>query len=280
MKAALQFSDRLTTVSPGYAREILGETQGCGLDGLLRERAHLLSGILNGVDYQIWSPEADPLLPKPFDAKRLAGKGCQKEIANPAGPGATCRCAGIWCGELPEYPKAGTCCPRYWSEWCTAVASWRCWGEGDHALEQALRDAAQQYPGQVGLRIGYDEATAHTVLGGADVVLVPSAFEPCGLTQLYGLRYGTLPLVRRVGGLADTVVDCNAETQAAKTATGFVFDDLTAEALHTTMQRAFALYQDPTAWKVVQRRAMAMQFDGASSARHYCDLYSALRNTH
>ncbi len=281
MKAALQFSDRLTTVSPGYAREILGETQGCGLDGLLRERAHLLSGILNGVDYQIWSPEADPLLPKPFDAKRLAGKkAVKKKLQTLLGlePRADALVFGVVSRLSTQ--KGLHLLPPVLERMVHSGGQLALLGEGDHALEQALRDAAQQYPGQVGLRIGYDEATAHTVLGGSDVVLVPSAFEPCGLTQLYGLRYGTLPLVRRVGGLADTVVDCNAETQAAKTATGFVFDDLTAEALHTTMQRAFALYQDPTAWKVVQRRAMAMQFDWASSARHYCDLYSALRNTH
>ena len=115
------------------------------------------------------------------------------------------------------------------------------------------------------------------MLGGADVVLVPSAFEPCGLTQLYGLRYGTLPLVRRVGGLADTVVDYSPENHANKTATGFVFDALSAQALQAALQRAFDLHQDPKAWKVVQRRGMTLQFDWLSAARHYCDLFRALR---
>lgn len=278
MKAALQFSDRIATVSPSYAREILTDAQGCGLDGLLRERAHLLSGILNGVDYQIWSPEADPLLPKPYDAKRLAGKkvvkkALQKMLALEQRPDALV--FGVVSRLTTQ--KGLHLLPAVLERMVHSGGQLALLGEGDKDLEQAFRNAALHYPGQVGIRIGYDETTAHTVLGGADVVLVPSTFEPCGLTQLYGLRYGTLPLVRSVGGLADTVVDCSPESHAAQTATGFVFEALSADALHAAMQRAFALHQDPKAWKVVQRRGMALQFDWDSSARHYCALYTALR---
>ena len=147
-------------------------------------------------------------------------------------------------------------------------------GEGDAWLVETFIEAAARYPGQVGVRIGYDEAAAHNVLAGSDVVLVPSAFEPCGLTQLYGLRYGTLPLVRRVGGLADTVVDCTPENRAAGTATGFVFDALTASDLRSAMHRAFTLFKTPE-WKVIQRRGMRLQFDWIAAARHYGALYES-----
>ncbi|MBK9345180.1 MAG: glycogen synthase GlgA [Burkholderiales bacterium] len=278
MKAALQFSDRITTVSPSYAREILTEEQGCGLDGLLRERAHLLSGILNGVDYQLWDPANDPLLPKPFDAKRLAGKSAVKKALQKK-LGLAVRPDALVFGVVSRLTaqKGLHLLPQVLESLVQNGGQLALLGEGDAALEQALREAAIQYPGQVGIRIGYDETTAHTVLGGSDVVLVPSAFEPCGLTQLYGLRYGTLPLVRRVGGLADTVVDCTTANHAAKTATGFVFDALSAEALHAALLRAFALHQDSKTWKTVQRRGMALQFDWMASARHYCDLFHALR---
>ncbi len=277
MKAALQFSDRITTVSPSYAQEILTEAMGCGLDGLLRERAHLLSGILNGVDYQIWDPASDPLLPKAFDAKRLAGKSSVKKALQKK-LGLEPRPDALVFGVVSRLTaqKGLHLVPQILESLVNSGGQLALLGEGDAALEQAFREAALRFPGQVGICIGYDETTAHTVLGGADVVLVPSAFEPCGLTQLYGLRYGTVPLVRRVGGLADTVVDCTAENHAAQTATGFVFDTLSADALQATMLRAFDLFKDPKAWKVVQRRGMALQFDWHSSAQHYYNLYGTL----
>ena len=150
-------------------------------------------------------------------------------------------------------------------------------GEGDLALEQVLVDAAIHYPGQVGVRIGYDEASAHSVVAGADVILLPSAFEPCGLTQLYGLRYGTLPLVRRVGGLADTVVDCTLENLDEDSATGFVFDDLSADGLWSAMRRAFVLFRRPDEWAAVQRHAMGLRFDWPAAAQHYLAMYHSLR---
>jgi starch synthase len=278
MKAALQFSDRITTVSPNYAREILTEGLGCGLDGLLRERAHLLTGILNGVDYQIWDPANDPLLPETFDGQHLAGKSAVKMALQKA-LGLEQRADALVFGVVSRLTaqKGLHLLPQVLETLVKKGGQLALLGEGDMALQHAFHEAATQYPGQVGIRIGYDEATAHTVLGGADLVLVPSAFEPCGLTQLYGLRYGTVPLVRRVGGLADTVVDATSENQAAETATGFVFDALSADALQATMLRAFELFKDPKAWNAMQRRGMALQFDWNSSARHYCDLYATLR---
>jgi starch synthase len=150
-------------------------------------------------------------------------------------------------------------------------------GHGDATLEQAFVDAAVRYPGEVGVRIGYDEVTAHAVIAGADVILVPSAFEPCGLTQLYGLRYGTLPLVRRVGGLADTVVDCTLENLDDNIATGFVFGDLSADGLLSALRRAFALYKRPAEWAAVQRHGMGLRFDWSAAAQHYLAMYQSLR---
>lgn len=277
MKAALQFSDRITTVSPSYAREILTTEQGCGLDGLLRERAPLLSGILNGVDYDLWNPGNDPLLPQPYDAQHLSGKAAVKKTLQ-ANFALELQPDALIFGVVSRLTaqKGLHLLPQVLDDLVQRGGQLALLGQGDAALEKAFREAAAKYPGQVGVRIGYDESTAHTVLAGADVVLVPSAFEPCGLTQLYGLRYGTLPLVRRVGGLADTVVDCTPENHANETATGFVFDALSAQDLQATVVRAFNLFKQPKEWKVVQRRGMALQFDWLASARHYCDLYVAL----
>lgn len=278
MKSGLQFSDRITTVSPSYAQEILEPEQGCALDGLLRERAHLLSGILNGVDYQIWNPGNDSLLPAHYDANALAGKAIvkralQERLGLAPQPGALV--FGV-VSRLSEQ-KGLHLLPQVMDDLVALGGQLALLGEGNAALEQAFREAAARYPGQVGVHIGYDEATAHTVLAGSDVVLVPSAFEPCGLTQLYGLRYGTLPLVRRVGGLADTVVDCTADTCSAGTATGFVFDELSANALRQAMQRAVELFKTPSNWQKVQRQAMRQRFDWEASARQYFSLYQTLR---
>lgn len=278
MKSGLQYSDRITTVSPSYAQEILKPEQGCGLDGLLRERAHLLEGILNGVDYEIWNPSNDALLPAAYDANALAGKAVvkralQKRLGLAIEPGALV--FGV-VSRLSEQ-KGLHLLPQVMDELVKQGGQLALLGEGNAELEQAFRDAAARYPGQVGVLIGYDETTAHTVLGGSDVVLVPSAFEPCGLTQLYGLRYGTLPLVRRVGGLADTVVDCTDPSCSAATATGFVFDELSANALLHAMLRAFELFKTPSNWRKVQRRGMRLRFDWTASAGQYCKLYKTLR---
>lgn len=275
MKSALQFSDRITTVSPTYAREILTEPHGFGLDGLLRERTHVVSGILNGVDYQIWNPGTDPLLLQKYDVNRLAGKTTAKQALQNS-MGLQSRPDALIFGVVSRLTeqKGLHLLPQVLADVVAMGGQVALLGEGDAWLVETFIEAAARYPGQVGVRIGYDEAAAHNVLAGSDVVLVPSAFEPCGLTQLYGLRYGTLPLVRRVGGLADTVVDCTPENRAAGTATGFVFDALTASDLRSAMHRAFTLFKTPE-WKVIQRRGMRLQFDWIAAARHYGALYES-----
>ncbi|MDO9198013.1 glycogen synthase GlgA [Rhodoferax sp.] len=278
MKAAITYADRITTVSPTYAREILSEPQGCGLDGLLRQRANLLSGVLNGVDYQVWSPATDALLATQYDLDTLAEKSTVKRALQTE-LGLEQRANALVFGVVSRLTeqKGLHLLPPLLAELVQRGGQLALLGQGDAALEQAFVDAAIRYPGQVGVRIGYDEATAHAVVAGADVILVPSAFEPCGLTQLYGLRYGTLPLVRRVGGLADTVVDCTLENLDDGSATGFVFDDPGGQGLFSAMRRAFVLFRRPDEWAAVQRRGMGLRFDWLASARHYVAIYQSLR---
>ena len=278
MKAAITYADRITTVSPTYAREILSEAQGCGLDGLLRQRANLLSGVLNGVDYQVWSPATDALLATQYDLDTLAEKSRAKRALQ-TDLGLEQRANALVFGVVSRLTeqKGLHLLPPLMAELVRRGGQLALLGQGDAALEQAFIDAAIRYPGQVGVRIGYDEATAHAVVAGADVILVPSAFEPCGLTQLYGLRYGTLPLVRRVGGLADTVVDCTLENLDDGSATGFVFDDPDGQGLFSAMRRAFVLFRRPDEWAAVQRRGMGLRFDWLASARHYVAIYQSLR---
>lgn len=277
MKAGLLWSDAITTVSPRYAQEIRTPEFGCGLDGVLSMRADRLSGILNGVDTAIWDPATDALLPATYDARKPAGKArCRRALQQDFGLETDERATlfavvsrltdqkgmDLLLGALPEALTRG--------------AQLALIGTGEPALEQAFRDAAARHPGRVGVRIGYDESVSHRLIAGADAILVPSRFEPCGLTQLYGLRYGTLPVVRRVGGLADTVVDADPESMAAGTATGFTFDEASPQALLDAMSRAIALHRDGPRWKAVMHAAMKADFSWDSAAQSYETLYDGL----
>ena len=278
MKAAIQYADRITTVSPTYAREITMPQNGRGLDGLLRARAASLSGILNGVDYQVWSPATDALLPARYDLANLADKSISKRALQMRF-GLEPRPQSLVFGVVSRLTqqKGLHLLPLVMAELVRRGGQLALLGQGDVALEQAFVDASIQYPGQVGVHIGYDDPSSHAVMAGADVILVPSAFEPCGLTQLYGLRYGTLPLVRRVGGLADTVVDCTLENLDEGCATGFIFDDLTADGLLSAVRRAMVLFRRPAEWAAVQQHAMGLRFDWAAAAHHYVAIYQSLR---
>ena len=278
MKAALMYADRITTVSPTYASEIRHAPEGCGLDGVLRARADVVSGVLNGVDYKVWNPAHDRWLPKAYDADHLEGKAIAKKKLQ-LNFGLEARANALVLGVVSRLTeqKGLHLLPDVISELVERGGQLALLGQGDAGLEQAFAHAAVQYPGQIGVRIGYDEATAHKVIAGADVLAVPSAFEPCGLTQLYGLCYGTLPLVRRVGGLADTVLDCTMENLDEGVATGFVFEGLSAQELLAALRRAFVLFSRPSQWKAVQRRGMGLRFDWQTAAQHYQSIYQSLR---
>jgi starch synthase len=277
LKAGLVYADRLTTVSPTYASEIQTPEFGEGLDGLLRARAGVLTGILNGVDPTVWDPANDPALPVRYgvedaDAGRTAAKAALRKrlyLDTKEGPvfGVVSRLTpqkglDLLLGALPGLVDGG--------------GQLALLGSGDRDQEEGFTAAARAHHGRVGVEIGYDEALSHLVIAGSDVIVVPSRFEPCGLTQLYALRYGTLPLVRRTGGLSDTVTDANPARLRAKTATGFAFDDATPEALAAALARAAGLYADRPRWQEMMRRAMTRDFSWAQSARQYAALYRQL----
>jgi starch synthase len=277
LKAGLHYADRLTTVSPTYAREIQTPEQGMGLDGLLRHRARDLTGILNGIDDAVWNPARDPHIPARYSAVRPEGKAANKtalreRLGLAAGAEAPLFCVvsrlthqkglDLLLAVLPDLLAGGG---------QLAVL-----GSGEPALETGFRAAAAAYPGRVACVIGYDEPLAHLLQAGADAILVPSRFEPCGLTQLCGLRYGTLPIVSRVGGLADTVIDANEAALHDGVATGFQFAPLTADALRIALARAFELYARPDAWRRVQRRAMTRKVGWQRPAERYAELYRSL----
>jgi starch synthase len=278
LKAGLYYADRLTTVSPTYAREIQTPAFGCGFEGLLRARAGVLSGILNGVDPQVWDPRHDGALPQPYG---IADVEIGKRRAKAA---LQCRLGLAAEAQTPLFGAVGRLTAQKGLDLVLAVlpalaaegAQLALLGSGDSALEAGYARAARTYRGRIAAVFGYDEALAHLIIAGSDVVLVPSRFEPCGLTQLYALRYGSLPLVRRVGGLADTVVDTDAVTLAEDRATGFVFEAETAAALSAAIGRALALYRQPALWRQVVRRAMRQDFSWQTAARRYLALYREL----
>lgn len=274
IKGGLSFADRITTVSPTYAREIRTAAFSYGLEGLLNHRAGRLTGILNGADYTVWDPAHDPLIPAPYSRRQPAGKALDKEaLQHRFGlQAAADRPLLGLVGRLVEQKGIDlvvAVLPALMREGVQLVVL----GSGSHHFEQQLRELAVRYPQQLGIHIGYDEELAHLVEAGADLFLMPSRFEPCGLNQIYSLRYGTLPLVRRTGGLADTVVDTAPTTLNTGKATGFVFDDATAEALLATVHRALGYYRQPAVWQQLIEHAMAQDFSWAASADHYLELY-------
>ena len=277
MKAGLHFADRITTVSPSYAREIQTPEFGCGMDGLLRSRANVLTGILNGVDYSIWNPALDADIASHYSRDNLRGKSrCKSRLRKELGLASssaplfgvvsrltTQKGLDLVLQALPGIVARG--------------GQLALLGSGDADLETEFREQAARYPTAVSVRLDYDEALAHRIIAGSDVVLVPSRFEPCGLTQLYALAYGALPLVRRVGGLADSVCDADTIALANRAATGFVFDEFSADALREALNRVFQLWTMPQKWAVVRRTAMQKDFGWASAARCYLALYRNLR---
>lgn len=277
LKAGVRFADRLTTVSPTYAREILTPEFGFGFEGLLHARSPELSGILNGADYGIWDPAADPFLPQPYDASHLNGKKvCKATVQQELGLTEAAdtplfafisrlteqKMADVLLKLLPHIVESGA---------QLAVVS-----EGDHGLEEKFQAVARACPGQIAVQIGYREDLAHRVQAGADMLLAPARFEPCGLSQIYAMRYGTVPIVRATGGLADTVIDTTRATISDGTATGFVFNDADVDGLGKAIERALGFYREPLAWRRLQLADMKQDFGWHHSAGQYLALYNTL----
>jgi starch synthase len=277
LKGGLMFADRITTVSPTYAREILTPAEGHQMEVVLQHRADRLSGIVNGIDTTVWDPATDPAIAAHYDAADPAGKAAcklalQRELGLREAPHAPL--LGVVSRLTPQ--KGLDLLLSALPQWTGAGGQVVLLGAGDAALEHAWRAAALAVPEQVAVRIGYDEAFAHRVVAGADLIGVPSRFEPCGLTQLYGLRYGTLPLVHRVGGLADTVVDADEAALREDRATGFAYSGATPEALAQAMRHALDGWRHPAAWRRVMRRAMAQDTSWRAPAARYAALYAEL----
>ncbi|WP_291012488.1 glycogen synthase GlgA [Hydrogenophaga sp.] len=277
MKAGLQYAQAITTVSPRYAVEITTPEQGCGLDGVLRAHQGQLHGILNGVDYAVWNPATDPRIEHRYDASHLAGKALNKQALQRQF-GLTARSDALVFGVVSRLSeqKGLHLLHEVLDELVAQGGQLVVQGTGDPGLVDALQQAAARHPGEVGLHLVYDEPTAHRIVAGSDVLLVPSRYEPCGLTQLYAMGYGTLPLVHAVGGLADTVTDASLENLDDGTASGFMFDEFTSAAMARAVRRAFALHRRPTDWTAAQRNAMALRFDWQHAAQAYQSLFSTL----
>lgn len=276
LKAGLTSADAITTVSPRYADELMRGEYGQGLEGVIAARAGAVIGILNGIDLGVWNPETDPDC-IPFSASSLAAKSknrkalqaefqLEKKIDGPL---------VILVSRLTAQ-KGIDLLPAAVEELVARGGALAVLGSGDAWAEDLVRGLAARFPGRVGVRIGYDEALSHRMFAGGDVVLVPSRFEPCGLTQLYGLRYGCLPLVAAVGGLADTVIGASPATLSAQAATGIVFHPVDALALRQATRRLCDLYADRKTWSSMMKRAMKSELGWASSAARYAALYERL----
>jgi len=277
LKAGLQFADHITTVSPSYAVEIQQDEGGMGLAGLLRARSDVLSGIVNGIDTAVWNPETDPRIASTYGVGTLADRADNKAALQRR-------------FSLPVSPDTillGLVSRMSWQKGLDLVLDnmqllssegmqLALLGSGDPDLEAGYRTAADSHRDQVGVVIGYDENLAHLIQAGADALLVPSRFEPCGLTQLCALRYGAIPVVSRVGGLADTVIDANEMAVAGDVATGIQFWPVSRESLGSAISRANALFQNKPVWQGMQKNAMNVDVSWRNPARQYAGLYRKL----
>ena len=278
LKAGLALADRLTTVSPTYAREIQTEEQGLGMDGLLRARSSVLHGILNGVDYDAWNPERDPHLAASYSASSLAGKracksALQRELGLPV-RGDVPLCGSV--SRLTEQKGFELVLAALPALLESSELQYVVLGSGDGKLEAALQALAARHPKRLAVRIGYDEALAHRIEAGCDLYVMPSRFEPCGLNQLYSLRYGTPPIVRATGGLDDSIVDFDP---GSRSGTGFKLHRFAPEALLEAWRRALTAYAAPELFTALVKRCMAQDFSWTRSAHAYARLYKELAAT-
>jgi starch synthase len=274
LKAGILYSTAVSTVSPRYSREIQMPEFGCGLDGLLRSRSRVLFGLLNGVDYAAWDPATDTLIPAPFNSSDLTGKKiCKMELLKAFGlsggggdpvVGIVSRLAGqkgldIVCDALPSLFALGV----------RLIIL----GMGEAKIQDSLLEARKVFPTQLGLKIAFDEKIAHTIYAGSDLFLIPSRYEPCGLTQMYSLRYGTVPVVRATGGLDDSIREFDP---AERTGNGFKFEEALPDALVVAVRKALVAFGRRHDWQILIRNAMDSDFSWEKSAGEYMDLYRKL----
>ena len=276
LKGGLQTANAITTVSPSYAQEILTPDFGMGFEGLLKSRVSDLSGIVNGIDADVWDPASDPFIAQHFSATTLKQRAANRRALEER--------FGLEQGNGPifcvisrlTWQKGMDLLAEVTDEIVAMGGKLIVLGSGDTALEGALLAAASRHRGHVGMVTGYNEPLSHLMQAGSDAILIPSRFEPCGLTQLYGLRYGCVPVVARTGGLADTIIDANEAGLSAKVATGFQFTPVTADGLRLAIRRVFRAYNEPKVWARLQTQGMKSDVSWARSAERYVSLYSGL----
>jgi starch synthase len=276
LKAGIFTADAITTVSPTYAREIRMPEFGMGLQGLITSRESLVSGILNGIDPAIWNPRADTDLVSRYTSDTLSNRLANKRAIEAA-----------FNLSPSDGPLFAVVSRLTWQKGMDVLADQldtlvstggrlALLGTGEPALETQYRAAAARHPGRIGVAIGYNEKVSHLLQGGADAILIPSRFEPCGLTQLYGLAYGCVPVAARTGGLADTIIDANQAAVSAGVATGILFDGVTAEGVGNALRRTVELFAQPEIWRDLQRQGMKADFSWRQSGSRYATLYAQL----
>lgn len=278
LKTGLVFSDWLTTVSPQYAKEIQTDPLGCGLDGVLRQRSETLSGIVNGVDYSVWDPVTDPHIAAQYDVgswqegKAACKAALQRELGLPELP-RTPVVALI--GRLADQ-KGWDLVVDVMRRWVHEMdVQWVILGTGEPYYHDVIGGLAREYPNRIAARLEFSDPLAHRIEAGADLFLMPSRYEPCGLNQLYSLKYGTVPVVRATGGLVDTVVDCTPESRASGEATGFQFEAYNASVMEVALRRGVEAYwNDQPTWRALVETGMKQDWSWSASARQYMDVYA------
>ena len=276
LKAGLWAADAITTVSPTYAEEIRTPEYGMGFEGLIVARAGRVSGIVNGIDMGAWNPATDANLAATYDVRTLHQRRANKRAIEIA--------FGLAEGNGPLFCVISRLTTQKGMDVLAAVADeliamggrLALLGSGDAKVEAAFQAAAARHKGKIGVKFGYDEVLSHRLQGGADAIVIPSRFEPCGLTQLYGMRYGCVPVAARTGGLSDTIIDANEAALCAGVATGFLFDGVTPESLAKGLKRAVTIYADRKAWRAMQEQGMKGDFSWSRSGAKYAELYKRL----
>lgn len=274
MKGGIIFSDEVSTVSRRYAGEIQTPEYGCGLEGVLTARRAHLHGIINGIDYSVWNPETDKLIPHRYSQRSLAGKAkCKAALQEETGLDRDPDAPLIGIISRLDQQKGFDLITEALDDIIAAGAQIVLLGTGAPEFHEQFEAAALRHSGKLSANLRFDNTLAHRIEAGSDMFLMPSRFEPCGLNQLYSLKYGTLPVVRRTGGLEDSIVDATPDAVKAGTATGFVFDGYTADEMLAAIRRALDLFAKKTTWKKIQKTAMAQDFSWTASAKIYEALF-------
>lgn len=276
LKGGIIFSDAISTVSPTYAKEILTAEYGCGLEGVLANRADEITGITNGIDVAVWNPESDPYLPAQYTVADLSGKQiCKRVLQQELGlPNRNVPLLAV-IGRM-TFQKGFDLLIDVIPELASLDLQIAVLGTGDHNLEQQFTAAKARCPDRIGVYLGFNEELAHRIEAGSDILIMPSRYEPCGLSQLYSLRYGTVPIVRRTGGLADTVVPFRPSTVQSMCATGFQFSDASTDSLLSILLLSLHVYKERQTWKSLIHTGMKVDLSWNRSAKLYVDLYRGL----